>query len=72
MMWTDLTEPTRIRAAVLAIVQLCAALGITLPFDLPGVAEALLGVLAFALPLITGELIRSKVTPATGKHEAAT
>lgn len=70
MKWTDYTEPARIRAAALAIVQLCAALGIVLPFDLPGLAEAAIGVLAVVLPLITGELIRAKVTPAVGQHEA--
>lgn len=72
MKWTDYTEPARIRAAALAIVQLCAALGIVLPFDLPGLAEAAIGILAFVLPVITGELIRSKVTPtaAIGRHEA--
>jgi len=68
--WTDYTEPTRIRAVALAVVQLVGALGITLPFDLPGLAEAAISVLAVVLPLITGELIRAKVTPALGRHEA--
>lgn len=65
--WTDYTEPARIRAAVLAVVQLLGALGIVLPFDLPGIAEAAIAVLAVVLPLVTGELIRAKVTPA-GRH----
>jgi len=67
--WTDFTEPARIRTAALAVVQLAGALGITLPFDLPGLAEAAIGVLAVLLPVITGELIRSKVQP-VGEHEA--
>lgn len=67
--WTDYTEPARIRALVLAVVQLVGALGIVLPFDLPGFAEALIGVFAVVLPLITGELIRAKVTP-VGRHAA--
>lgn len=67
--WTDYTEPARIRAAALAVVQLAAALGLVLPFDLPGLAEAAIGVLAVVLPLVTGELIRAKVTP-VGKHAA--
>ena len=67
--WTDYTEPARIRAAALALVQLCAALGIVLPFDLPAVADAVIAVLAVVLPLITGELIRAKVTP-VGRHAA--
>lgn len=67
--WTDYTEPTRIRAAVLALVQLAGALGIVLPFDLPGLAEAAIAILALILPLITGELIRAKVTP-VGRHAA--
>lgn len=65
--WTDATEPARIRALALAVVQLAAALGIVLPFDLPGIAETLIAVLAAGLPLITGELIRAKVTP-VGRH----
>lgn len=69
MRWTDYTEPARIRAAVLAVVQLAGALGITIPFDLPGIAEALIAVSAVVLPLITGELIRGKVTP-VGRHAA--
>lgn len=64
MTWSDYTEPARIRAVVTAVVQLCGALGITLGFDLPGIAEALIVVLAVALPLIQGETTRAKVTPA--------
>lgn len=67
--WTDYTEPARIRAAALALVQLCAALGIVLPFDLPGLAEAAIAVLAVVGPLVFGELIRAKVTP-VGRHAA--
>lgn len=66
MLWT---EPTRIRSAALAVVQLAGALGIVLPFDLPAVADALIAVLAVVGPIVTGELIRSKVRP-IGKHEA--
>jgi hypothetical protein len=67
--FNDYTEPARIRAFALAVVQLTAALGIVLPFDLPGIAEATIGVLAVVLPLVTGELIRAKVTP-VGEHAA--
>lgn len=70
MKWSDYTEPARIRATALAVVQLCAALGVTLPFDLPGLAEAGIALGSFLLPIITGELIRAKVTPAVGRHEA--
>lgn len=69
MKWTDYTEPARIRAIVTAVVGLAAALGLTLPFDLPGAAEVLLPVLAFVLPLIQGEATRAKVTP-VGRHAA--
>ena len=64
MRWTDATEPARIRAVAAAVIQLCAALGITLGFDLPGIAEALILVLAAVTPLIQGETTRAKVTPA--------
>jgi len=67
--WTDYTEPARIRAAALAVVQLCAALGITLPFDIPGLAEGLIALVAVVGPIVTGELIRRKTRP-VGKHEA--
>lgn len=70
MLWSDYTEPARLRAAGLAIVQFCAALGIVLPFDLPGLVEAAVAILALLLPVITGELIRAKVTPSTGRHAA--
>jgi len=64
--WSDATEPARIRAVVTAIVGLAAALGLTLPIDLPGAAEVLIPVLAFVLPLIQGETTRAVVSPA--KH----
>jgi hypothetical protein len=38
--WLNYTEPARVRAVAAAVLALCAALGITLPFDLPGIAEA--------------------------------
>lgn len=69
MSWNSYTEPARIRAIALAVVQLAAALGIVLPFDLPGIAEAVIVVLAAVLPLVTGEAIRAKVTP-VGRHAA--
>lgn len=61
--WTDYTEPARIRAVVTAVIALAGALGVVLPFDLPGIAEALIVVLSVALPLIQGETTRSKVVP---------
>lgn len=57
----EYTEPARIRALVTAILALAAALGIVLPFDLPGIADALLLVLAVVLPLIQGETTRNAV-----------
>lgn len=62
--FNDYTEPARIRAIVTAIVGLAAALGLTLPIDLPGAAEVLIPVLAFVLPLIQGETTRAVVSPA--------
>lgn len=61
--WTDYTEPARIRAAVTAVVALCGALGVVLPFDLPGIAEAAIVVLSVLLPLVQGEATRAVVTP---------
>lgn len=61
MSWSNYTEPARIRAIVVAVVALCGALGIVLPFDLPGIAEALIVVLAAVLPLIQGETTRAAV-----------
>ncbi len=60
--WTDL-QPARLRAMAVALVALAAALGLTLSFDLPGITEAIIGVLAVALPLLQGELTRAVVVP---------
>lgn len=62
-------EPARLRALALAVVQLAGALGIVIPLDLPGVTEGVIAVLAVVLPLVTGELIRARVTP-VGDHAA--
>lgn len=62
--WSDYTEPALIRSVALAVVQLAAALGIILPFDLPGIAEAIIGVLAAVGPILAGLAIRAKVRPA--------
>ena len=72
MNWNAALEPARIRAVVTALVQLCAALGITLGFDLPGIAEALIVVLAVVLPLIQGEATRAKVVPVAALPSQAT
>lgn len=56
-------EPARIRAIVTAVLALCAALGIVLPFDLPGIAEALILIVAAVLPLAQGESTRAAVVP---------
>lgn len=61
MKWWNYVEPARLRAIVAAVVALCAALGIVLPFDLPGIAEAAIGVLAVLVPLIQGETTRAAV-----------
>ncbi len=60
--WTAL-EPARLRAIAVALVALAAALGLVLPFDLPGITEAIIGVLAVVLPLLQGELTRAVVVP---------
>jgi len=66
------TEPARIRALAAAIVALAAALGLVLPFDLPGIAEAGIGVLAVLIPLIQGEVTRAAVvSPATNEAEVS-
>ena len=70
MKWTDYTEPTLIRAVVAAVLQLCAALGIVLPFDLPGIAEAAIVLLAVLVPLIQGVTTRAKVWSQRSKDEA--
>lgn len=57
---------------VTAVVGLAAALGLTLPIDLPGAAEVLIPVLAFLLPLIQGEATRAVVTPSAGLPSQAT
>lgn len=59
--WLEYTEPARVRALVTAILALCAALGIVLPFDLPRIADALLLLAAVILPLIQGEATRAAV-----------
>lgn len=59
--WLNYAEPSRVRAVVTAVLALCAALGIVLPFDLPGIAEALLLLVAAILPLVQGEATRAAV-----------
>ena len=59
--WWNYVEPARLRAIATAVVALCAALGVVLPFDLPGIAEAAIGVLAVLLPLLQGEVTRAAV-----------
>ena len=72
MKWTNYTEPARIRAVVTAVIALAAALGLTLPFDLPGIAEAGIGLLAVLLPLIQGEATRAAVdSPQTVDRKVA-
>ena len=70
MKWSDYTEPARIRAVVAAVLALCGALGIVLPFDLPGIAEALIVVLSVVIPLVQGEATRAKVRPAAASVDA--
>lgn len=70
MRWSSYTEPARIRAAVVAILALCAALGVVLPFDLPAIAEALILILAVVFPVAQGEATRAVVySPATHHAE---
>lgn len=59
--WFEYAEPARVRAVVTAVVALAAALGVTLPFDLPGIAEALIVLASIVLPLLQGEATRAAV-----------
>jgi hypothetical protein len=59
--WLNYTEPARLRAIAAAVVALGAALGLTLPFDLPGAVEVILPLLAFLVPLLQGETTRAAV-----------
>jgi hypothetical protein len=59
--WLNYTEPARLRAIAAAVVALVAALGLTLPFDLPGAVEVILPLLAFVVPLLQGETTRAAV-----------
>lgn len=75
----EYTEPARVRAIVAAVIALAAALGIVLPFDLPGIAEAGIALLAVLIPVVQGEATRAAVvSPATNAaevnaaHDAAT
>jgi hypothetical protein len=64
------TEPARLRAVVAAVVALCAALGIAIPFDLPAVAEAAIALLAVLVPLVQGESTRAAVfSPITHQEQ---
>lgn len=64
------TEPSRVRAVVAAVLALCLALGVVLPFDLPAIAEALILLFAAVLPLAQGEFTRAAVvSPATADKE---
>lgn len=68
--WTDYTEPARLRALAAAVVALAAALGLTLPFDLPGLVEVVVPLLAFVVPLVQGEATRAVVRPAAASVDA--
>lgn len=58
------TEPARVRAVVAAVVGLLAALGVSVSSNITGAVEGvLIGVLTL-LPLLLGESIRRKVSPA--------
>lgn len=70
MKWSDYTEPALIRAVVAALLQLCAALGVVLPFDLPGIAEAAIVLLAVLVPLVQGAATRAKVWSPQSHAEA--
>jgi hypothetical protein len=57
-------EPALARSIVLAVFVLLGAFGLG-SGDLPPQAEAVLTFLAFVVPIVTGWLIRRKVTPVT-------
>lgn len=63
-------EPARLRAVLAAVVGLLAALGISVTAETSGAVEALLIGALTLLPLILGESIRSKVSPAVETPEA--
>ena len=72
MKLSNYAEPARIRALVTAVLALCGALGIVLPFDLPGIAEALIRALAVVLPVAQGETTRAAVfSPQTHHTQVA-
>ncbi len=64
-MWEQwrLYEPTRLRAAYVAVVALATTLGVALPGDTDPRIAAVLGLLAVVLPALQGELTRSRVVP---------
>lgn len=55
------TEPAVLRAVVASVVSLAAALGITLPFDLPGIVEVVIPLLAVLVPIVQGITTRAAV-----------
>ena len=57
-------EPARVRAVVAAVVGLLASLGVVVGSDISGAAEAVLIGSLTLLPLVLGESIRGKVSPA--------
>lgn len=60
---SEYCEPARIRALVGAVLMLCGALGIVLPIDLPAIAEAVIVLVAVAIPVAQGESTRAAVVP---------
>jgi hypothetical protein len=70
MKWSDYTEPALIRGVGAAVLQLCAALGVVLPFDLPGALEALILILAVVVPLVQAIWTRAKVWSQRSKDQA--
>jgi hypothetical protein len=74
------TEPAVLRGIITAVLALAAAIGFVIPANLSGVAEGLIPVAAFLVPLVQALFTRKAVvSPATadqmvaqarGKHEA--
>ena len=70
------SEPAVLRGVITAVLALAASIGFVIPANLSGVAEGLIPVLAFLVPLLQSFWTRqSVVSPetfekATGRHAA--
>lgn len=72
----NFSEPAVLRGVVTAVIALAASIGFVVPANLSGVAEGLIPVLAFLIPLAQSLWTRQAVVSpqtlaeATGRHAA--